>query len=359
MSSLKMTKYFLDRGHRSFCLCKKESELHRNLRRNRLPHFSLKILSHYSPGSILRIRRLVKENDIDIVHCHFTHDLWLLAPALWKLPQVKLFATCHMLFSRIKKKDWGHRLIYRRLKKTIALTWMAREFHLKCLPLSSEDMVVIPNGVDLSRFSPEKYNRNSIRKEFMIKEGEPLVGLIGRLDQSKGQEELVYAASEVVKKFPACKFLIVGEETKGGGKGFLNKIQNLIKELHLQDNIIMTGFRTDTPEVLKALDIFVFPSYKETFGISLLEAMAMGLPIVATDLGGPPEILDYGSCALLIPPREAPPLAEAIKRYLKFPNFAQKMATNARKRVEEYYDINLVLSKIEKLYSDSLGDRPA
>jgi glycosyltransferase involved in cell wall biosynthesis len=354
MSALKMTKYFSDRGHRSFCLCKKRSELHRNLHKNGVPHFSLNIHSHYSPWNMFKIRRLIKKNGINVVHSHFLRDLWLLSPALCGLPQIEFFATCHMLFSRIKKKDWGHRLIYRRLRKIIALTWIAREFHLKCLPLSPEDMVVIPNGVDLSRFSPEKYSRNSIRNEFMIKGDEPLVGLIGRLDQSKGQEELVYAAREVVKEFPACKFLIVGEKTKGGGKGFLNKIQNLIKELHLQDNIIMTGFRTDTPEILKALDIFVFPSYKETFGISLLEAMAMTIPIVATNSGGVPEILDHGKCAILIPPREAPPLAEAIKRYLSNPGFAEKMALKARKRVEEEYDLNLVLDKIEQLYLNSL-----
>jgi len=355
MSVLKMTKYFLNRGHRCFCLCKKESELHTNLHKDRLPHLSIKIFSHYSPWSIFRIRRLIKENGVNVVHSHFLHDLWLLSPALWEFPQTKLFATCHMLFSRTRKKDWGHRLIYRRLEKIIALTRIARKFHLRCLPVSSDDMVVIPNGIDLSKFSPEKYSRNSIREEFMIKANEPMVGLIGRLAQSKGQEELVYAARDVVKEFPSCRFLMAGEVTKGEGKGVLNKIQDLIKKFHLENNVIMAGFRTDTPEILKALDIFVFPSYKETFGISLLEAMAMEIPIVATNSGGVPEILNYGNCAILIPPREAQPLAEAIKEYLKNTNFAKKMAVKARKKVEEEYDLNLVLDKIENLYLNSLG----
>ena len=189
----------------------------------------------------------------------------------------------------------------------------------------------------------------------MIKEDEPLVGLIGRLDQGKGQEELIYAAYEVVKEFPACKFLMVGEETQGEERGFLNKIKNLIEKFHLENKVILAGFRSDTPEILKAVDIFVLPSYKENFSNSLLEAMAMRIPIVATNSGGNPEILDYGNCAILIPPREASPLAKAIKEYLKNPDFAENMASKARKKVEEAYDLNLVLDKIEDLYLNSLG----
>ncbi len=355
MSSLKMTRYFTERGHRSFCLCKTGSDLHRNLRGSGLPHFSLNMLSHYSPLSTLKVRRLIQENEVQIVHSHFTHDLWLLSPALWGLPTVKLFATSRMLFSRVRKKDWAHKLLYKRLEKMIALSHIARNSFLKCLPLASEDMVVIPNGVDLSRFSPDKYNRNVIREEFSIREDEPLVGLIGRLDQGKGQEELVYAASDVIKEFPKCKFLLVGEETKGETTGFGDKIRRLIGEFKLEENVILAGFRTDTPQILKALDIFVLPSYKENFSNSLLEAMAMMIPIVATDSGGNPEILDNGNCAILITPREAPPLANAIKQYLVHPQLAQRKALNARKKVEEEYDLNLVLDRIEQLYFKCLG----
>ncbi len=355
MSSLKMTRYFMERGHRSFCLCKTGSELHRNLRESGLPHFSLSILSRYSPLSVSKVRRLVKDNKVQIVHSHFTHDLWLLSPALWGLPSVKLFATSRMLFSRVRKKDWAHKLLYKRLEKMIALSHIATNSFLRCLPLASEDMVVIPNGVDLSRFSPDRYNTNVIREEFSIRDDESLVGLIGRLDQGKGQEELVYAASDVVKEFPKCKFLLVGEETKGETTGFGDKIRRLIGEFKLEENVILAGFRTDTPQILKALDVFVLPSYKENFSNSLLEAMAMRIPIVATDSGGNPEILDNGNCAILVPPREAPPLANAIKQYLINPQLAQSKAANARKKVEEEYDLNLVLDKIEELYFRSLG----
>jgi glycosyltransferase involved in cell wall biosynthesis len=173
------------------------------------------------------------------------------------------------------------------------------------------------------------------------------------LDQGKGQEELVYAAGEVLEEFPRCKFLMVGEETKGERKGFLNKIQALIERLHIGNNVKVVGFRTDVAEILKALDIFVLPSYKEAFGISLLEAMAMRVPIVATNSGGVPEILDYGDCAILVPPQEAKSLAEGIKKYLRDPDLAQKKALCARQKVEREYDLNLVLDKIQDLYLKS------
>lgn len=353
MAALNLTRHLLARGQTCSCLCKRQSELHQNLHAEAIPHVSIKIGSNYSPGSMLRVRGLIKASGFNIVHSHFLHDLWLLSPALWRLSQVKLFATCHMLFSRTRKKDWAHQLIYGRLEKLIALTQTAKQFHLKCLPVSPEDIVVIPNGLDLPRFSPERYSRTTIREEFGVKDEEPLVGSIGRLDQGKGQEELIRAAREVVKEFPNCRFLIVGEETKGEGKDFRRKMQNLVKDFELEKNVIMAGFRTDTPEILKALDVFVFPSYKETFGMSLLEAMAMETPIVATDSGGVPEVLDYGNCGILVPPRQAEPLAVAIKEHLSNSELSKQMAAQARKRVEERYDLNLVLDRIEKLYLDS------
>jgi glycosyltransferase involved in cell wall biosynthesis len=350
MSALKMTRCFLDRGHRSFCLCRKSSELHKHLHLEKLPHRSIKILSHFYPGDTLKFRRLIRQEGVDVVHCHFLHDLWLVSPALWGLSQVKLFATCHMLFSRTRKKDRAHRLLYRRLNKLIALTLIAKEVHLQTLPVSADDMVVIPNGIDLSVFSPEKYNRDSVRNEFGIKPDQPLVGSIGRLDQGKGQEELIRAARQVVSELPDCKFLIVGDATKGEGESFVDKLKNLVRELDLERSVILTGFRPDAPSILKALDVFAFPSYKETFGVSLLEAMAMGVPVVACNSGGVPEILDYGNYGILIPPRQAPPLAEGIKRYLEDPQLSKSMAQAARRRVEREYDLELILNKNEDLY---------
>jgi glycosyltransferase involved in cell wall biosynthesis len=350
MSALKMTGCFLDRGHRSLCLCLKQSELHGQLHEERLPHRSVKLLSHYSPGDVLKLRALIQEYKINLVHSHFLHDLWLLSPALWGLRSIRLFATCHMLFSRTRKKDWAHRLIYRRVDRLIALTRIACDVHLRCLPVLPDQMVIIPNGVDLSIFSPAKYDRNSVREEFGIGADEPLVGSIGRLDQGKGQEELIRAAGDVVAEFPDYKFLIVGEKTKGEGSEFSNKIRNLISRLGLERNVILTGFRPDAPRILRALDVFAFPSYKETFGMSLLEAMAMQVPVIATDSGGVPEILDYGKCGILVPPQAAGPVAAAIKKLLRAPELAQKMVSLARTRVEEQYDLQLTLDRIEDLY---------
>jgi glycosyltransferase involved in cell wall biosynthesis len=234
--------------------------------------------------------------------------------------------------------------------RLIALTRIACDVHLRCLPVLPDQMVIIPNGVDLSIFSPAKYDRNSVREEFGIGADEPLVGSIGRLDQGKGQEELIRAAGDVVAEFLDCKFLIVGEKTKGEGSEFSNKIRNLISRLGLERNVILTGFRPDAPRILRALDVFAFPSYKETFGMSLLEAMAMQVPVIATDSGGVPEILDYGKCGILVPPQAAGPVAAAIKKLLRAPELAQKMVSLARTRVEEQYDLQLTLDRIEDLY---------
>jgi glycosyltransferase involved in cell wall biosynthesis len=149
--------------------------------------------------------------------------------------------------------------------------------------------------------------------------------------------------------------VLVGEETTGEHQGFVAKLKNLAANLNLTDKIIWAGFQTQIPEVLKALDIFVMPSYQENFANILLEAMAMQLPIISTNSGGTPEVLDFGRCGLLVPPRQSEPLAEAVLKYLRDESFRNRMALAARKRAEQVYALDVVLDRLEELYYKSLG----
>jgi glycosyltransferase involved in cell wall biosynthesis len=147
----------------------------------------------------------------------------------------------------------------------------------------------------------------------------------------------------------------VGEETFGEHRNYAKEMRALSRQLQLQEKIVWAGFQSRMPGVLRALDVFVMPSYQENFANILLEAMAMQLPIVSTNSGGTPEILDYGSCGLLVPPRQDEPLAEAVLRYLKEPDLRDRMATEARRRAETVYALEVVLDQLEQLYYQSLG----
>lgn len=355
MNALKFTNYFIERGHFSGCLCQKGSELHLNLSRQELPYFALTLFSRYSLLAMLRIREVIRKSDFQIVHLHNPRDLWLISPALLGLGRVKLFATSRIFFTRQKKLDPLHRLLYTRLEKMIDTTALAQKHMRANLPLPAEKHLVIPNPVDLSRFDPGNCDRNHFRSRWQVEEDEFLIGLVGRIDPGKGQKEMISALPRISSEFFGVKLVLVGEETYGEHQNYVAELKSLAENLKVGNRVIWAGFQTDIPEVLKALDLLVMPSYQESFGSILVEAMAMRLPTVAANSGGPPEILEQGNCGLLVPPRQAEPLAEAVLKYLKDENLRNRMASAGRKRVEQVYSLDVVLGQLEQLYYQSLG----
>lgn len=355
MNALKFTNYFLRRGHDSACLCAKGSELHLNISKSGSPYYAVTIFSRYSPLAALKVRQLIRSERFQIVHLHTPRDLWLLSPALGGLPEVKLFATSRIYFTRKRKLDPLHRFLYRRLEKLINLSHKEQEHMQKNLPLPPEKHTVIPNPVDIDKFNPHKYDREFFRSQWKVKSDEALIGLVGRLDPGKGQREMILALKKVSAEFPQAKLVLVGQETFGEHENFANELRTLAQQLEIADKIIWAGFQTQMPEVLKALDIFVMPSYQENFANILLEAMVMQLPIVSTNSGGTPEILDYGKCGLLVLPRQSEPLAEAVLSYLRKSELKNKMSCAARKRAEQVFALDVVLDQLEELYYQSLN----
>lgn len=353
MSAAKFTEGLTKRGHRCFCVCLEGSRLHLELEGRDQKSLPLRARKYFSPLGSLKIRRLIREKEVRIVHCHHLSDLWLVVPALWGLSGVNLFGTVRIHFTRLKKKDLVHKLLYRRLERLFTLTDIARKVMEKNLPLTAERISVLPNGVDLSLFNPNGYSRKNIREELGLRESDFAIGLVGRINPGKGQLELVAAAKKLKEKYPGLKYLLVGDITFGEGEKHKRLIDNLISESALNDSFILTGFREDIPQILKALDIFVIPSYQETFGNTILEAMAMKLPVVATNAGGLPEIL--GDCGLLIPPRDSESLAEAIEFLIEDPDKASELAERARRRIEAVYDQEVIFAKLEQIYCDSVG----
>ncbi len=357
MSAFDFTEYFLNRGHHSCCLCRVGTCLHQALSAKKLPFLMVDYFSRYSPIAIWKIRRLIRENGFRIVHLHNPRDIWLISPALLGLDRIKLFATSRMLFIRDKKLDPLHQLLYSRLEKMINTTSFSQKYMRLNLPILPEKHVVIPNPVDLKRFNPQNYDRNFFRVQWQVGENDFLIGLVGRIDPGKGQKEIILALPRIIANFPQVKLVIVGEVTWGQHKNYVAELKLLAKELKIAKNIIWAGYQTQIPEILKALDLFVLPSYQESFGRVLVEAMAMNLPTIATNSGGPPEILDYGSCGILVPPRQVEPLADAVLRYLDDGKLRNQKASAGRLRAKNIYSINGVITRLEEIYRQSLSPK--
>ncbi|OLC49680.1 MAG: hypothetical protein AUH43_07190 [Acidobacteria bacterium 13_1_40CM_65_14] len=224
--------------------------------------------------------------------------------------------------------------------------WLVRDGY------APEKIVVIPNGVDVSRFSaPREPSR--LRCELELPPDVPLVAVVSRLTRLKGLEQFLEAAALVGQRFPQARFLVVGE-TPPHDPTYLDDLKALAGRLCIGDRVIFTGLRSDVPALLANVTVSVMPSLNEALSNALLESMAAGAPIVATRVGGTPEVLTDGKTGLLVPAADVPSLATSIARLLDAPILAAQLGRAARQVIEERYSITRMAATTENLYRDLL-----
>jgi D-inositol-3-phosphate glycosyltransferase len=349
MSSVKMTRLFAQKGYPSFEICEPGSPIQKALQEQNLEAKTVPSAKYFSPAATWQVRRWIQESNVRAIFLHHMKDIWLVRPALYGMPEVKLFGFARMFFKNVNKKDLLHSHLYGRLDKMIALSHIQQGFLQNCLPVGDAHFTVIPNGVDTERFRPRP-KRQDIRAAWGVGPENTLFCLIGRLDKQKGSLEFVEAAAQVIAANSQARFVLVGGNTLGEGE-FDLLVRERLKSLNLADKVLLTDFRKDIPEVMNALDVFVMPSYEENFGNVLLEALASGLPTIGTNSGGTPEILDQGKTGLLCEPRSADALAQAMLKIMQ-PAVAADLSQRARTKAEHEYDMNRVFERIEALVTN-------
>jgi glycosyltransferase involved in cell wall biosynthesis len=201
--------------------------------------------------------------------------------------------------------------------------------------------VIIHNGIDFARFQGRSVS---------LRDRERVVGTVGRLHRQKGHIDFIEAACIVTRRHPEARFEIDGEGELRG------ELEKLIVQRQLQDRFLLRGALTDIPEVLAGLDVFVLPSLWEGLSLVLLEAMATGVPIVASDIEGNAELVEDRLHGLLVPPRNPELLAGAICTILEDREFANQLAHNAFEKVRKEYDIQSMIEKTEAVYRQAMGE---
>ena len=200
-----------------------------------------------------------------------------------------------------------------------------------------EKVKVVPLGTNLEQFDPSRHNKNEARISFGLPLDGLTIGVLGRLDKLKGQDILLRAIPEVVKQHPNVLFLIAGEETSGE-HGYKEYLMKLCRQLDIERFVKFLPFMDDVPRLMSALDVFVLPSFSETFGLVLVEAMAMELSIIATNAGGVPEIITNGKTGLLIKPHDSAAVSQAIHRLLSDSALRLSLGHVAREEALKRYD---------------------
>jgi glycosyltransferase involved in cell wall biosynthesis len=287
------------------------------------------------PGAVYAIYKIIKSEKIDIVHCH-RHKatvIGALASAIAGVSEV--ISHVHGLT---------------RTRKIIAVSDSVRKDIIRTnLNLNPEKVVTVRNGIDLGLID----SINTTRKDARLKLGLPddtiTFGTVGRLTRTKGQSYLLEAFSKILEQIHDARLVLIGEGPLS------EELRRQAGNLNISSKILFTGYRNDVRELLKGLDVFVLPSVAEGLSIALLEAMASRLPVIASNVGGIPEVIDCNS-GFLLPASDSSVLAEAMKKFALLKNKERIIIGNsARKRVEEAFTTEIMQENISELYASLIG----
>jgi L-malate glycosyltransferase len=304
----------------------------------------------------LRFARDVRREDIHVVHAYgFYPNLFAILPAALGTRSVTIASVRDMgVFSdRHKLRSMTQAMACRLADCVIANSSAVREWLMK-QGLGGYDVRVIPNGISMP--APRRNDGPSvIRAEFHIDPASPLIAVVGRLVRTKGLEFFLDAAASIAARFPSVRFLIVGEANVE--PPYRRELEERAKNLNLTGRLTFTGQRSDVPQIMREIDISVLPSLSESFSNSLLESMANGLPVVATKVGGNPEVVSDGENGILVPPRDAEALSRAMSRLLESNELARRLGEAAREKVAKEYSLECLLRRTEDLYVSLLERR--
>jgi glycosyltransferase involved in cell wall biosynthesis len=242
-----------------------------------------------------------------------------------------------------QKRRFICRLLERGTDLSLAVSEGVRQHLLQQLNLSPSKVQVLYNGIDLPYIHHHR-NRSEMRRVLGISADEPVVGVVARLDHwAKGHGELFQALARVRTRYP-LRCLVIG----GGRRQ--PEMAALVQDLSLTPFVDFLGHRDDIPDLLAALDIFTLPSHSEGISRSLLEAMAAGLPVVVSAVGGSPEVVQHEVNGLLVPVKDVAALAQALLRLLSDPALAERLGLAASRRVAANFSLERVGQELNDIY---------
>ncbi|MEO8273777.1 MAG: glycosyltransferase family 4 protein [Chloroflexota bacterium] len=288
----------------------------------------------------------------DVVHNHMYRAEVVGTQAAWRIaatgrPRPYVVSTVHS--SRVRSDEDSEllRQLTPRMDHLIAVS-RAIVRKIEEEGRTGAPVSLIYNGVDLTRYA-EPDVCGTLHAEYPIPLGSPIVGVVARLEPEKGHPTLLDAWPSVLTRVPNAHLLIVGEGSQHG------PLEAQVTALGIGSSVTFTGRRDDVPAVTAALDVAVLPSYREAQGLSILEAMALSRPVVASAVGGIPEMIEDGVTGLLVPPRDPDALASAVVRLLTDHPYADTLAKAAQNQVHDRFCVELMVRAIETIYDEPVA----
>jgi glycosyltransferase involved in cell wall biosynthesis len=331
----------------------REDWLSGHLRSLRIEPVILAARGSVNVGYLRQLIRVARGHQVRLIHTHLLGSA-IYGALLGLITRTPVIAVLHGptdlrdLGKMAGLKRW---LLAHACSVVVAVSTSTRDA-LLAFGLRPASITLIRNGVDTDFYTPGR--ATDLRAELGLRPDELLIGAVGNIRKPKAYEVLLKAAAAVSERSPGCHFAIVGQ----GDAEQLAPLEKLRDTLGIAARCHFLGFRRSTPELYRNFDVFVSSSRSEGLSLAFLEAMATGLPVVATRSGGPQEVIEQDVSGVLVPIEDPDALAAALLRTLESPEFRVKLGAAARERVVDSFSLEAVLRQYAALYEKLLDGRP-
>jgi glycosyltransferase involved in cell wall biosynthesis len=342
MNQLKNAGWMKERGHTVFLLCKKDSPIEKAAKEALIPTINIeKHKKYYDFRAGKKLASIIDDFYITHLIVRDTRDMSVAVIAKRKAKAILHLSYFMEMQLGVKKTNLLHTIRFSYFDLwSCPLNWLQQQV-LTMTKMKASKVKVIPSGLDLRQFEVE-LSKSEAREQLNLPLDAVMVGLIGRFDPHKGQVLVLEAMKLAKDKQFICCFL--GEPTKEAGSEYVDLMNKTIEENQLSERVFIRPFRKEIATFFKAIDVFVMASKAETFGMVTIEAMACGVPVIASNAGGSPEILDFGKFGLLFDPLSADSLAKKIDLFCEEPN---AFSAAALKNEVLNYSHNDICAKVE------------
>lgn len=293
------------------------------------------------------LAKIIDEEKIDVVHLHWTRDILVAVLAkIFSKAKPKLVQTRNMTMTRFKD-DFYHRFLYKNMDLMLPVTYQVKDQIEKFIP---EDIRPKVKTLYMGATTPQIISNNekqNMRDTYKLNNSFT-IGIVGRIEEGKGQYLVIEALNKLLKDNIDAKALIVGHAMNGL---YLDNLKNNLSE-HLKDHVIFTGFTTKVQQLMQVCDVIVLATNKETFGLVLIEAMKCGIAVVASDSGGPLEIIDDNKNGLLFKTMNSHNLYEKLKFLYYNKNVLAEFATKGQKKANEKFDDVIQFDNLNKILEE-------
>jgi glycosyltransferase involved in cell wall biosynthesis len=301
------------------------------------------------PVAWMRLERFLRKERVDVLHAHkFGSNVWgAMVGKLARTPVMIAHEHTWSFEGQPARRFLDRELVSRACDRFIAVSREDQRRMIEIERIEPARTLFIPNGV--APLAPA--SGRDVRAELGIEPGVPLIGIVGLLRAQKAHHVLLHAAAKLAGDWPDMQVLIVGDGPER------DTIDSLIGELGLKGTVRILGLRADVPDVLGALDIAVCCSDFEGSPLSVLEYMDAALPVVATSVGGIPDLIDSGVHGLLVPAGDSEALAGALAELLGDPGRARQMGVRGQERRRGEFTLDVMVRRFEELYCQLLEQR--